>query len=96
MALADSANPFPSVTIDGDVIKASGTKMQMGFKYATIGVGGFLVLIGIGVIIHRMREDAKEKEHGNFLLTFIMVALCETVGFGLIAIGWKAFNTTIS
>lgn len=96
LARAGNENPFPSVTVDGDIIKASGTKLQMGLKYATIGTGGILVLAGIGVILHRMREDAREKDHGNFLVTFIMVALCETVGFALIAIGWKAFNTSIT
>ena len=42
-----------------------------------------------------MREDSREKEHGNLLMTFVFIGLGCTIGFLLIAIGWKAFNAQI-
>ena len=54
-----------------------------------------LILICIGVIIHRLREDSREKDHGNLVMMFTLLALGLTIGFVLIGIGWTAFSTTI-
>ena len=54
-------------------------------------VGGvIMMLVGIGVIMHRLREDSATKETGSFLTTLIVAGLAITVGIILIAIGWGA------
>jgi hypothetical protein len=94
-AFADN-NPFPDIDIgSGDVVDIAGKKMQLALKYTLMGVGGVLVLIGIMTLINRLREDNRDKEHGNLLMSMIMIALCLVVGFILIAIGWKAFSQNI-
>ncbi len=95
MAFADN-NPFPNIDIgSGDVVQAAGSRLETTLKYATLGVGGLLVIGSIGVLIQRLREDSQNKDHGNMVTTFIFVALGLTFGFILIAIGWKAFSAQI-
>lgn len=95
-AFADSGNPFPSISLSGgNVIKDTGTHMESALKYALIGGGGLLILICLGVIIHRLREDSREKDHGNLIMTFILLALGLTIGFVLIGVGWTAFSAQI-
>lgn len=91
---ADSGNPFPSLTTTGDVIQTAGTHMQMALKYSLIGGGGLLILICLSVIVHRLREDSREKDHGNMVMTFILLALGLTLGFILIGVGWTAFSAS--
>ncbi len=89
-------DPFPSMNVTGgDIVKTTGTHMETAFKYTMIGGGGLLILICLAVIIHRLREDSREKDHGNLIMTFILIALGLTLGFILIGIGWTAFNTQI-
>ena len=89
-------NPFPDIDIGtGDVVEAAGKRMQVALKYTMLGIGGVLVLIGIITLVNRLKEDNRDKEHGNLLMSMIMIALCLVVGFILIAIGWKAFNQNI-
>lgn len=84
-------NPFPSIDVqDGDVVKAVGSHMETGMKYAMIGGGIIMLLAGIGVIMHRLREDSANKETGSFLTTLVIAGLAITVGIILIAIGWGA------
>lgn len=88
-----SDNPFPSIDIeDGNVINAVGSQMERSMKYALIGGGIIMILVGIGVIIHRLREDSTNRDSGSFLTTLIISGLAITVGFILIAIGWTATN----
>ena len=92
---ADS-NPFPDIdTSGGDIVQVAGAHMETALKYGLLASGGFLILGSLGILINRMREDSRDKEHGNLLTTFIMVGLGLTVGFILIAIGWKAFSVKI-
>ena len=89
-------NPFPSITVEGGNFEQTvGTHLEMALKYALIGVGGLLILICIGVLIHRLREDSREKDHGNLIMTFILLAIGITIGFILIGIGWTAFSAQI-
>lgn len=90
--LADSNDdPFPKIQIqNGDVVKTVGTSMETSMKYAMIGGGVIMMLVGIGVIMHRLREDSNNKETGSFLTTLIISGLAITVGIILIAIGWGA------
>ena len=84
-------NPFPKIDInDGDVVSAVGTHMEASMKYAMVGGGIIMLLVGIGVIMHRLREDSATKETGSFLTTLIIAGLAITVGIILIAIGWSA------
>lgn len=93
---AADKNPFPSISVEGgDFEKTVGTHLETALKYALVGVGGLLVLICIGVLIHRLREDSREKDHGNLIMTFIMLAMGTTIGFILIGIGWTAFSAQI-
>lgn len=92
VALADSNDPFPSLTTTGDVIQTAGSHMEIALKYALIGGGGLLILICLAVIVHRLREDSREKDHGNMIMTFILLALGMTLGFVLIGVGWTAFS----
>lgn len=95
-AFADSGNPFPSISLSGgNVIKDTGTHMESALKYSLIGGGGLLILICLGVIVHRLREDSREKDHGNLIMTFILLALGLTIGFVLIGVGWTAFSAQI-
>ncbi len=97
LAFADGNNPFPNIDIGtGDVIQTSGTYLEKTLKYALIGAGGMLILISIAVLVQRLRDDNREKDHSNLVTTFILVALGATFGFVLIAIGWKAFSANIS
>lgn len=98
-AFADDTNPFPNIGNGGDngnIVQTAGTTMESAMKYLSIGLGGLLILICLGVIIHRMREDSREKDHGNLIMTYVLCALGMTLGFVLIGIGWKAFNTQIN
>ena len=97
-AANDDQNPFPSISPDnnGDIVATAGSSMEAAMKYLSIGLGGLLILICLGVIIHRMREDSREKDHGNLIMTYVLCALGMTLGFVLIGIGWKAFNTQIN
>lgn len=96
LSLADSSDPFPSIdTGTGDVVTTAGTHMETALKYTLIGGGGILIIICLAVIVHRLREDNKEKDHGNLIMTFILLALGLTLGFILIGIGWTAFSTQI-
>ena len=89
-------NPFPHIDIgDGDVVQAIGEHMQTTLKYALVGGGGILICVTIAVLIHRLRDDSKDKDHTNLVSTFILSALTVTFGFILIAVGWKAFSTDI-
>jgi hypothetical protein len=90
-------NPFPDINIGGggDVVQATGSRMETALKYGLVGGGGLLILICLGVIIHRIRDDSREKDHGNLVMTYILLALGLTIGFILIALGWKAFSTPI-
>ena len=49
-----------------------------------------MMLVGIGVIMHRLREDSANRETGSFLTTLIIAGLAITVGMILITIGWAA------
>ena len=98
-SFADSgSNPFPNIDTggSGDVVQTAGTHMETAMKYLTIGLGGLLMLVCLGVIVHRMREDSREKDHGNLIMTYVMCALGMTLGFVLIGIGWTAFSTSIT
>jgi hypothetical protein len=89
-------NPFPHIDIgDGDVVQAIGSHIQTTLKYALVGGGGILICVTIAVLIHRLRDDSKDKDHTNLVSTFILSALTVTFGFILIAVGWKAFSTDI-
>ena len=84
-------DPFPNIDIQGgDVVQAVGTNMETGMKYAMIGGGTIMMLVGIGVIMHRLREDSANRETGSFLTTLIIAGLAITVGMILITIGWAA------
>lgn len=88
---APGDDPFPQINIQGgNVVQATGTQMESGMKYSLVGSGILMILIGIGVIIHRLREDTNNKESGNFVTTMIMAAVAITVGIILIAIAWAA------
>jgi hypothetical protein len=91
------SDPFPRLAgnANGDVVQTIGTHMETMLKYALVGGGGLLILICIGVLVHRIREDNREKDHGNLIMTFVMLALGLTIGFALIGIGWTAFSTEI-
>jgi len=97
-AFADgSTDPFPKITVsNGDVVQAVGEKMETSMKYAMIGGGVIMLLVGIGVIMHRLREDSANKESGSFLTTLIIAGLSITVGIILISIGWAAASYTPS
>ena len=91
-AFADD-NPFPNIDIQGgDVVQAVGSNMETDMKYAMIGGGTIMMLVGIGVIMHRLREDSTNRETGSFLTTLIIAGLAITVGMILITIGWAAAN----
>lgn len=94
---ADNDDPFPSINTGntGDVIQAAGSHMEMALKYTLIGAGGILIIISLAALVHRIREDNKEKDHGNLVTTFILLALGLTFGFILISLGWTAFSTNI-
>lgn len=84
-------DPFPAIDIQGgDVVQAVGRQMETGMKYAMIGGGVIMMLVGIGVIMHRLREDSTNKETGSFLVTLVISGVAVTVGIILIAIGWAA------
>ena len=84
-------DPFPSIDVqNGDVVQAVGQHMETGMKYAMIGGGVIMLLVGIGVIMHRLREDSTNKETGSFLTTLVISGVAITVGIILIAIGWSA------
>jgi hypothetical protein len=91
------SNPFPKLSgnTSGDVVQTIGTHMETMLKYALVGGGGLLILICLAVLVHRIREDNREKDHGNLIMTFVMLALGLTIGFTLIGIGWTAFSTEI-
>lgn len=92
LALADD-DPFPSITTSsGDIVQTTGGYMETSLKYALVGGGGLLIIICLAIIIHRMREDSREKDHGNLVMTFILLALGLTIGFVLIGVGWTAFS----
>ncbi len=80
LAFADDTNPFPEVDVSGDVTSTTGTNMERALKYACLGIGGILVIIGILVLIHRLNEDSKTKEHGNLIMTIVLVGFCLTIG----------------
>ena len=91
IAFASSGDPFPSIDVgNGDVVDAIGTHMETSMKYAMIGGGIIMLLVGMGVIMHRLREDSANKDTGSFLTTLIVSGLAITVGIILIAIGWSA------
>ena len=90
-------NPFPKIDIQGgDVVRAVGTHMESSMKYAMIGGGIIMMLVGIGVIMHRLREDSANKDTASFLTTLIISGLAITVGIILISIGWTAASYQIS
>lgn len=95
-ARSDS-NPFPSLAgnITGDVVQTVGSHMETMLKYMLMGGGGLLIVICLGVLVHRIREDNREKDHGNLIMTFVILALGLTIGFILIGIGWTAFSIDI-
>jgi len=94
-AFADADDPFPKIDIgNGDVVTAVGSHMETSMKYAMIGGGVIMMLVGIGVIMHRLREDSATKETGSFLTTLIVAGLSITVEIILIAIGWNAASYT--
>ena len=85
------ADPFPTIDVgNGDVVTAIGTHMETSMQYAMIGGGIVMLLVGMGVIMHRLREDSANKDTGSFLTTLIVSGLAITVGIILIAIGWAA------
>ncbi|MBX9706098.1 MAG: hypothetical protein K2Q14_04735 [Gammaproteobacteria bacterium] len=91
-AFADD-DPFPKIDIQGgDIVQATGSHMESGMKYALVGGGVIMLLVGIGVIMHRLREDSTNKDTGSFLTTLITSGIAITVGIILIAIGWTAAN----
>lgn len=84
-------DPFPKIDIQGgDVVQAVGSHMETSMKYSMIGGGIIMMLVGIGVIMHRLREDSANKDTGSFLTTLVIAGLAITVGIILIAIGWSA------
>ena len=92
------SDPFPRLSgnASGDVVQTIGTHMETMLKYALVGGGGLLILICLAVLVHRLREDNREKDHGNLIMTFVMLALGLTIGFVLIGIGWTAFSTEVA
>ena len=98
-ALASGSNddPFPRIDIQGgDIVKAVGSHMETSMKYSMIGGGIIMMLVGIGVIMHRLREDSANKDTGSFLTTLVISGLAITVGIILIAIGWTAASYQVS
>ncbi len=96
--LADnSSNPFPSIDVqNGDVVKAVGTHMEDSMRYSMVGAGIIMLLVGIGVIMHRLREDSSNKDTSSFITTLVIAGLAITVGIILISIGWSASNYQVS
>ena len=93
----NSSSPFPSIDIgSGDVVNAVGGRMQTSMQYALIGGGAVMVLAGLGVIIHRLREDSNNRDSGNFLTTLVIAGLAVTIGLVLITIGWNAASFKVS
>lgn len=93
---SSDSNPFPSISVsNGDVLQTAGSKMETALKYSLLGGGGLLLIICLGVLINRLKEDSKEKDHGNMIMTFILLALGATIGFVLIGIGWTATSAQI-
>lgn len=88
-------DPFPTINTSGDITHTIGSNMETAFKYILIGTGGLLIIICITVLIHRLREDHRDREFGSLIMTFIFLAVGALVGFLLIGIGWTAFNTQI-
>jgi len=96
-SFADSGSPFPTITTsDGDIVKAVGGHMEVGMKYALIGGGIIMLLVGVGVIAHRLREDTTNREGGNFLVTLVMAGIAITAGVILLSIGWTAASYNVS
>jgi len=95
---SSGGDPFPSppTTGGGDVVATAGGIMQEALKYGLIGGGGLLVIICVAIIVHRMREDSKERDHGNLVMTYVWCALGATFGFVLIGFGWTAASASIS
>lgn len=94
---ANDDDPFPKIDIQGgDVVQAVGAHMETSMKYSMIGGGIIMMLVGMGVIMHRLREDSTNKDTGSFLTTLIISGLAITVGIILIAIGWGAASYQIS
>lgn len=97
VSYASDQDPFPAIDTGGkDILHATGGFMDTMLKYITIGLGGLLIVIAIGVLYSRLREDSKDREHGNMVMTMIIVAVVAVVGFVLIGIGWSAFNVNVS
>lgn len=93
---SSSSSPFPTLSVnDGDVVKEVGGRMEMGLKYALIGGGIVMILVGVGVISHRLREDSTNKESGNFIVTLVMAGIAITVGIILLTMGWKAASFSV-
>ena len=91
LAAAPGDDPFPKIDIQVcAVVQAVGTHMETSMKYSMIGGGIIMMLVGIGVIMHRLREDSANKDTGSFLTTLVIAGLAITVGIILIAIGWNA------
>lgn len=95
---ADGSDPFPTIDTGSDtnVIDVTGEQMQQGMKYILIGVGILMIVIGIGVVAHRLREDSTNKDSGSFITTLIIAAISITIGIILIAIAWTAASDNIS
>lgn len=90
-AFGSDADPFPNIDVgNGDVVATIGSHMETSMKYAMVGGGVIMLLVGIGVIMHRLREDSANRDTGSFLTTLIISGLAITVGIILIAIGWSA------
>ena len=77
---------------NGDVIGGLGKTAEKFLKWGAVILGALLMLMGIVIIINRLQQDAKTKEHSNFLLQMVLVGGAITAGLLLIAYAFSGLN----
>lgn len=69
--------------------------METALRYSLLGDDGLLLIVCLGVLINRLKEDSREKDHGNMIMTFILLALGVTIGLVLTGIRWNAASAQV-
>ena len=91
MSIFADDDPFGSLSItSSNVVSNAGATFGKIMEYASIIVGGLMILgCIINLIIVARRSSAEKQEHGDSAKTIFINLAIVLIGLGLIGLGWK-------
>lgn len=93
-----AADPFGDMNIQAaNLEQKAGSTTSTTLQYVLIGIGVLLCAIGAIKLIGIATKDRADKDdHGNSLISILILVLCVFLGLVLIGIGWNGATATVT